>query len=388
MSLSKKHPDVKRILVVIDSLGYGGAERLLVSILPKINKNSLIVDVVVLLSDISLMPELTKQGVNVIPLNAPNRWSFFKILKSMNKHMKMGNYDIVWGHLYFGNLYSVILGYFFPKLKVIWTLHSPGYSNNPPKKVAHKIKAYVEQYFGNNRVDSIVAVSKSVASDYKNTTNWKLISVIYNGVDFSTFPHASSKKDIINIRGKYKINKSDFLIVTPGRYAPEKGHKFMIDALERLSNKHGKQVQWISVGSGTYKVYVDKLRKSSGIANNIHLLDSMPHQELLLLMQSSDLVVIPSIKEPFGIAAVESMGLGIPTITSYVDGLIEVVSGDIESINNVTHGNSRELAQAIFIMLGDARLRDEVSSIGKNRALSLFDIKHSVDKWAGLLRDV
>jgi glycosyltransferase involved in cell wall biosynthesis len=381
--LIKKHK--KRILVIIDSLGYGGAERLLVSLLPKIDSDDLRVDVVTLLADISLMPELEKEKINVIPLNATSRWSFFKILKDLRKTVKDNNYNIVWGHLYFGNFYSAILGYLFPKLRVIWTLHSPGYSNNPQKKFKHKVKVCIEKFMGHNRVNHIVAVSKAVSDDYMYTTKWKSISVIYNGIDFSKFPTVISKKTLLNTRAKYGIKKSDILIVTPGRYAPEKGHKFMIEALKILNTKYKTQVQWVCTGSGNFKGYIDKLAKSSILNDNIHLLNSLPHQDLLSLVQSSDLVVIPSIREPFGIVAVESMGLGVPTIVSYVDGLREVSFGDIESPNNIKPCNSGDIAKKIFVILNDKKIRKKLVVFGKNRAIDLFDIQKSADKWIDLL---
>jgi len=380
--------NTKRILVIIDSLGYGGAERLLVSLLPRIARDGLHVDVVTLLIDISLMPELEKEKINVMPLNATNRWSFFKILKDLRKIVKGNSYDVVWGHLYFGNLYSATLGYLFPKLRVIWTLHSPGYSNNPQKKFKHKVKVCIEKFMGHNRVNHIVAVSKAVSNDYRHTTKWKSISVIYNGIDFSKFPTVISKKVASNTRAKYGIKKSDILVVTPGRYAPEKGHKFMIEALEILNTKYKIQAQWICVGSGNFKEHIDKLAKSSNSNDNIHLLNALPHQDLLSLVQSSDLVVIPSIREPFGIIAVESMGLGIPTMVSYVDGLREVSFGDIESPNNIRPCNSVDMAKKIFVMLNDKKIREKLVVFGKNRAIDLFGIQKSADKWSDLLNKV
>ena len=72
----------KRILVVIDSLGYGGAERLLVSLLPYIEKYNYKFDVIVLFSDLSLKSEMKLAGINVIALNQKysDRWSIFKLL--------------------------------------------------------------------------------------------------------------------------------------------------------------------------------------------------------------------------------------------------------------------------------------------------------------------
>ena len=117
----------KRILVVIDSLGYGGAERLLASLLPRFNQKYFKFDVVVLFQDLSLKNEIESNGINVLEIGGlyENRWSIFKILYRLKSILSNNDYDIIWGHLFFGNIYSALSSYFFPKLKVYWKIHSP-----------------------------------------------------------------------------------------------------------------------------------------------------------------------------------------------------------------------------------------------------------------------
>jgi glycosyltransferase involved in cell wall biosynthesis len=377
----------KHILVVIDSLGYGGAERLLVSLLPRLSNRHIKIDVAVLFSDLSLMKELIDNGVNVVPLNIKHRWSVVTALVRLSRVLKNGHYDIVWGHLFFGNMYSSLLKTIFTKLKIIWTLHSPGYSNNPPKKAVHKIKKGLEKYLGRYLVDSIVAVSKSVASDYQNTTKWNSISVIYNGVDFSNFPTAPPRGFIENIRKRLKITKSCFLIVTPGRYVLEKGHNVMVEAIEILINKYNINVCWIAIGSGPLKNNIQDLVNSKQIIKNIMLLDSMPHMELLNFLRSSDLVVVPSIREPFGIVAVESMGMGLPILTTNVDGLIEVI-GSENRLNLVPPNDSIELVKSILYLFRHEKIRKNTAKIGMERAYRLFDIEICTYKWNKLINSL
>jgi D-inositol-3-phosphate glycosyltransferase len=101
-------------------------------------------------------------------------------------------------------------------------------------------------------------------------------------------------------------------------------------------------------------------------------------------MQSSDLVVIPSIREPFGIAAVESMGLGVPTVTSYVDGLIEVV-GSSDPIDDIDPGDDIKLADTIALLASDSLLRGKLIEVRSKRVRELFDIQRSASKWVDIL---
>ena len=64
-------------MCVIDSLGLGGAERLLVSLLPHIAKSNVHVDVVSLFTDTSLSQELEERGIKVLSFNIAHRWNIF-----------------------------------------------------------------------------------------------------------------------------------------------------------------------------------------------------------------------------------------------------------------------------------------------------------------------
>jgi len=68
------------------------------------------------------------------------------------------------------------------------------------------------------------------------------------------------------------------------------------------------------------------------------------YDQLFPLIQSADDVVIPSLREPFGIAAAEAMLLGVPVVLTRVDGLIELV-GDSEGALMASPGDARSLAE-------------------------------------------
>ena len=151
-----------------------------------------------------------------------------------------------------------------------------------------------------------------------------------------------------------------------------------------LYSRYNIKAHWITAGSGPEKDYIQKLLLKGGIEDNATLLDVLPHVELLELMQSSDLVVIPSLREPFGIVAVESMGLGVPTLVSNVDGLVEVV-GRNSLYNLVEPGDSVGLVKSIYFLYNNREIRNNLAVAGKNRAYQVFSIQNCVDKWEKIL---
>mgnify|MGYP003984556481 FL=1 len=377
-----------KVLCIIDSLGYGGAERLIVSILPHMIENNIQVDVVSLSSDLPLFDELKRKNINVMSISPFHRWSVIEIMYKIFNICRNGDYDVVWGHLYFGNLYSALIGRFLPKIKVVWTLHSPRKCSISSNKVWNVIRDYIEVWLGQNLTHSIVSVSNAVAGDYRSTTSWNKINVIHNAIDFSVFPVTASYKEIRNMRYKYDIPYNDFLIVTPGRFSPEKGHKVMVLALLELGDKCSKNISWIAVGGGCKKNILDFIQKNKTHCA-IKLLDALPHCELLKLVQISNLVVIPSIRESFGIAAVEAMGLSVPVIASDIDGLSEVVT-DATGIK-VEVGDSTELMNAILLICSESnrdinKTKTMVVS-AKEYAMNNFDIKPCAKKWSEVIKE-
>jgi glycosyltransferase involved in cell wall biosynthesis len=379
----------KRILVVIDSLGYGGAERLVVSLLPYIEKYNYKFDVMVLFSDLSLKPEIELSSINVITLNQDyaDRWSVLRLFYYFRAAVVDKKYDIIWGHLFFGNLYSGLYGIFFKSTKVIWTLHSPCYGVLNQKKFYHKPRQLFEKFFGNLFVDYKVAVSVAVADDYRRLMRWRDIDVIYNGIDFSHFPVSLGELKKAKIRKEYNVDTGEFMIVTPGRYSPEKGHMTMIDAIKILEEKYKIRVTWIVIGNGVFKSNVHNAIISSKLKSKVLLLDAISHANLLDLINSSDIAVIPSIREPFGIVAVEVMGLGIPIIVSRVDGLIEVTK-EFKCALTTLPGDPDDLASAIFNIHSRLGYYKDVCADNMNSVRNYFDISICASNWAQKFSDV
>ena len=83
---------------------------------------------------------------------------------------------------------------------------------------------------------------------------------------------------------------------------------------------------------GLSRPLLDRLRARAaelGLTEAVEFAPPMPHDQLFSLMQAADAVVIPSLREPFGIAAAEAMLLGVPVVLTRVDGFVELV-GDSE----------------------------------------------------------
>ena len=90
-----------KVLSVIDTLGSGGAERVLVNTLLELSKMGIECEVVILFSKDDLANELKGHGIKVHKLFLSNKWNIFEGMYKLNILVKSSNFDIVHAHLFF-----------------------------------------------------------------------------------------------------------------------------------------------------------------------------------------------------------------------------------------------------------------------------------------------
>ncbi|HEY8033832.1 MAG TPA: glycosyltransferase family 4 protein [Methylocella sp.] len=381
-SLEKPKP---RVLCVTQDLGRGGgAEQLLAGLLPELRNHGYECELVALCDwpdDIGYL--LEEQGLVVHRLHLSHRWDFFVGIRKLRALLAARTYDLAWGHLFDGNLYATFVRWIAPNMKTVITLHTEGYSQSPPRTVKGRVFIFLEKTLL-TRTAAKVAVSAAVARDFEAVFGWRDIAVIHNGVVASEVPPRPDDARRSQIRAEHGISPDDFMIVTPSRFIPKKGHAVLLDALDILN----REKSWLPrlVARGLVTPLLDQLRARAaelGLREAVNFAPPVPHDQLFPLIQSADAVVIPSLREPFGIAAAEAMLLGVPVVLTRVDGFVELV-GDSEGALMVSPGDARSLAEAIWSLKADPDLRRRVAERGRARIAENFEMSVCASKWARL----
>jgi glycosyltransferase involved in cell wall biosynthesis len=91
----------------------------------------------------------------------------------------------------------------------------------------------------------------------------------------------------------------------------------------------------------------------SGLEWRVSFTGFLPDGELIQFLKSADVLVVPSVYEPFGIVALEGMAAGVPVVVSNVDGLSEVIKHDYNGVYVYPHDSS-SIAWGISRVLSDA----------------------------------
>lgn len=232
--------------------------------------------------------------------------------------------------------------------------------------------------FSINASDGITAVSENLRSetyDYFNIT--KDIRVIPNFVDMNRFKR--QRKDHFK---KAICPNDEYLIVHTSNFRKVKRVEDAVRTFEKISRQVPSKL--LLVGDGPERNNVEKLCRELGTCENIRFLGKLEAIEEVLSV--SDLFLMPSEKESFGLAALEAMACEVPVISSNAGGLTELnidgqtgfalPIGDIEGMTE----------KALYILSSPERLK-EFKHNALQRARE-FEIGKIVPHYEALYREI
>ena len=134
-------------------------------------------------------------------------------------------------------------------------------------------------------------------------------------------------QDLLNVQ----VNKSKDKVVTfLGRITMQKGPEYFVEAAVKvLKNNHN--VRFVMAGSGDMMNKMINLAATRGIADRFHFPGFQKGKQVYEMLKASDVYVMPSVSEPFGISPLEAMQMGVPSIISKQSGCAEILDNVIKT---------------------------------------------------------
>lgn len=360
-----------KILHVIDSMDMGGAQSLLVELIPA--QKSLGHDVSVIQlkdsEDKTLISKLIDQGVEVRALS--EKRSVRSVINVLSIIPYLSLYDIVHVHLFPANYWVAIAKMIsFSKTPIITTEHS---TDNKRRKI--RIFKYLDAFIYHH-YQTVVACSDKAKFTFVNRygSTIKCLS-IPNGVDVKKYSEAIpySKSELLN------VSENVFLTTMVARFIPSKRQDVIVRAIALLPRKHHAVFVGGQEGDdGVLKV--KEIAKSLNVLDRIHFL--YIRSDVPRILKSSDVVVMSSEYEGLSLSSIEGMASGHPFVASDVDGLHEVVSG---AGILVKCGDYNQLAAVIDKLDKDKNYGDEIIKACLCRAAS-YDIDLVAKRYCDLYK--
>lgn len=359
-----------RILHVIESLGVGGAERSLVTLLPELKRRGSEVAVAVVKGPFNLQSALEDAEIPVHRLQPHYKWNLLAGSRNVHAKAREIGAQIIHAHLYFPAIYTGMANILSHRqVPTCLTFHNLAYrpGANKPGLSLH-VRRELAKVIYRKGIDAIIGVSAPVAEHYRRVLAVEHVWVLHNAVDLTAIDAALARAAPwagSNLR-------STLNIVVPGRLVHEKGHLDFLDALSHCRER-GFRFNSILAGGGPFRDRIEVDIVARGLQEEINITGQLDYDKMLDTILMADIVVIPSRFEGLGLTALEAMALGRPVVATSAGGLADVVV-DSKTGYLVPPAAPNALACAIMRMAEDAKLRRWFGFAGRIRVEERFSV--------------
>ena len=217
------------------------------------------------------------------------------------------------------------------------------------------------------------AIQYSTLSEATMTTsiisNTAQSIIIKEGVDLEVFNRISS----ISFRNLYPQLKGKEVMLFLGRLHQKKGIEIALKAFEKVA-RINKNLYFVIVGPGetSYVNIVKEFIKRLAYSDRVLILGPVNNDIKIAALKESDLFILPSYGENFGISVVEALASGLPIIISKRVGIAEDLSDVLGVI--VAECDVEEVASAIIKIISSPELRNHIKFKGPEIAQLLYSI--------------
>lgn len=294
-----------KILHVITSLLTGGAEKLIVDIVPCLREKGHVVDVVVFNGiETPFLKELRKnKDVKIYLLGK----SFYDVRYILKLRRIIKNYDVVHTHNSSPQLYAAIANIGMHK-RLVTTEH-----NTTNRKRNNLLLRIVDKWMY-KQYEQIICISDKAAENLKDYLGCSdRICVIYNGVNVERFHQAQPIAD---------MKSSRFVALMVAAFRPQKDQDTLVRAISRLPKE--KYEVWFA-GDGPRMEEVQNLVKRLAVENQVRFLGN--RTDVSELLKTADVIVMSTHYEGLSLSNIEGMSVEKPFVASDVDGVHEITTG-------------------------------------------------------------
>jgi len=367
---------VKNILLYTDTPQAGGAELQMFLLAKFLNKEEF--TPILACSHTPALDKLCenfqKENIRVIRLPVMNKHHprhYFE-LKKIIKNEKI---DLI--HIHVWNPASGRYGFLAAdsaNIPIVTTEHDP-FQLNFLKDTFKK--------FTLNKVSKIITVSEENAKVLKKLypKHSKKIAVIHNGLDLIWWQSQLlrfTSEDRKEVKEKTFRAKEDTLIITTiAELHERKGLKYLVEAMPALIAEF-PNIKLIVIGEGNERPNLEQLVKKHHLENHIILLGRQ--KEIPKLLKSSDIFVLPSLREAFGLVITEAMLIPLPVVATKVGGIPEIVI-DKKTGFLVPPADTIALSKALKTLIGDPKKRTSFASNSFTRVIKNFDAKRMAEEY-------
>jgi glycosyltransferase involved in cell wall biosynthesis len=235
------------------------------------------------------------------------------------------------------------------------------------------------------KIPKIICVSDYVklqVSDYFLLPKFKTI----------TIPNAVNPEDFHNLQGidvepfrKDLARGHDKIILFVGRLVYEKGVHILISSMPKILRNINARL--VIVGDGPIKRSLERLIRQRSLNSHVLFAGSVDDETLRLIYRVADVSVVPSLIEPFGIAAIQAFATRTPLVVANSGGLSEIVENDKTGVK-VIPNDAESLAKGVTKILSDPLFAESLRTNAYTELLDKYTWEKVGDKTRNLYKSL
>ncbi|MEK6776007.1 MAG: glycosyltransferase family 4 protein [bacterium] len=184
------------------------------------------------------------------------------------------------------------------------------------------------------------------------------------------------------VPASHKTPSDKVRVLYVGKFLRIKGMPLLVNLIKKYS---WQNIEFLVAGGGPYEKEIVRLQNENYPVRYLGFIRDK--KELVSIYQNSDIVILPSFHENFGIVLIEAMSCQIPVISSDCAGPSEIVD-DGENGFLVAKNDEAGFRDAILKLEASADLRNQFGRNGREKVIKMYDVKEAAMRWKNVIEMV
>jgi glycosyltransferase involved in cell wall biosynthesis len=370
---------VPRVVFLIDSLGWGGAERLLLQYLPHLRSEGFD-PVICVMHERSGNPvgsEIVRLGIPVDTVRV-ERLRDLTAIPRLVRYLRDHRADVLHTQLEFADALGSIAARIarIPSVSTQHTMYEP----------ARWSRAWLRNRVGDVPLGllsgAIIAVSDEARRHYETNRPYprRRLVTLRNGIDLARFAAAAGEGPAV--RAELGIPPEAPVVATVAVLRPDKGIQHMIAALPEVA-RDIPDVRYLVVGDGDHRATLEHAAAESGVGDRVVFAGS--RTDVPRILAACDVFALPTLADALPTVLAEAAAAGVPIVASAVGGVPEMCMDGRNGLL-VPTGDAPALGDACVRLLADPELRSRMGAAGRDVARERYDIRVQAERLCELYR--
>jgi len=308
------------------------------------------------------------EGFTVHRLQAGPEVGIVPLIPSLLRILVKMKFDIIHAHDFYAvsSFYGAIASQ-AKGIPFILTQHNDRLPSKVVNAILYLFDGYTLGQYVFSQARKIIALDSAIKAHLVAIgANENKIEIIPNAVDTKFF---SPKRENL-LETKWGISPPVVLFV--GRLVEDKGVKYLLRAFSEVAERI-PYAKLVIIGKGPREKELRQLQESFGL-KQVFFLGTVETKFMPNIYAGCDVLVLPSIREPFGNVVIEAMAAGKPVIGSCVGGMKDTIVHGVTGYH-VRPRSSRQISMYLTRLLKGESLRKRLGKNARVRALKCYDQK-------------